>query len=312
MNYDDNQYQTTSYGAQGGTTGGGFLNSSQDFGGVPAETIVLQYGKDTLRPVTIRQVVEAQQPHPDADFKIDGVDIAQVPHPKNQKDQTQSVNQRLTRLASQITFIGQIRNISNQATNSTYKLDDGTSIIEVREYIDTERANALSEQSGEAKLVEGVYVRVWGQLKSFGNKRTVKANMVRKIKDFNEIQYHLLEATAVHLYFARGPADELGKQQEQEQGGMANGQGAGAGDGMTGVQQGQGGAKQLPPMSANARRVYSALLESPQTNEGLHIHNVAAQLGLSVPDATKAGDELLGIGMVYTTVDEETFCVMEA
>ena len=36
------------------------------------------YGKDTLRPVTIKQVVDAQQPHPDAEFKIDEVEIIQV------------------------------------------------------------------------------------------------------------------------------------------------------------------------------------------------------------------------------------------
>jgi hypothetical protein len=39
------------------------------------------YGKDTVRPVTIKQVLDAQQPHPDADFKIDGDAISQVrPH----------------------------------------------------------------------------------------------------------------------------------------------------------------------------------------------------------------------------------------
>lgn len=36
------------------------------------------YGQDTLRPVTIKQVLDAQQPHPDADFKIDEVEITQV------------------------------------------------------------------------------------------------------------------------------------------------------------------------------------------------------------------------------------------
>ena len=38
------------------------------------------YGKDTLRPVTILQVLNAQQPHPDADFSIDDVEITQVSH----------------------------------------------------------------------------------------------------------------------------------------------------------------------------------------------------------------------------------------
>lgn len=36
------------------------------------------YGKDTVRPVTIKQILDAQQAHPDADFKVDGDPISQV------------------------------------------------------------------------------------------------------------------------------------------------------------------------------------------------------------------------------------------
>lgn len=32
----------------------------------------------TLRPVTIKQIREAKQPHPDADWQIDGVDVSHV------------------------------------------------------------------------------------------------------------------------------------------------------------------------------------------------------------------------------------------
>jgi replication factor A2 len=52
---------------------------------------------------------------------------------------------------------------------------------------------------------QGVYVRVIGSLKSFNNKRSVNAQVLRKVEDFNEIQYHLLEAVYVHLYHTRGP-----------------------------------------------------------------------------------------------------------
>ena len=43
----------------------------------------MQYGKDTLRPVTIKQLLDAQLPHPDAEnFKIDDTEIGQVSKPK--------------------------------------------------------------------------------------------------------------------------------------------------------------------------------------------------------------------------------------
>lgn len=37
-------------------------------------------GQSTLRPVTIKQIIGADQPHPDADFQIDGVDVGSVSH----------------------------------------------------------------------------------------------------------------------------------------------------------------------------------------------------------------------------------------
>lgn len=35
-------------------------------------------GQQTLRPLTIKQVLEASQPHPDADFSVDGVELGSV------------------------------------------------------------------------------------------------------------------------------------------------------------------------------------------------------------------------------------------
>jgi replication factor A2 len=45
---------------------------------IPANFGTKGYGKDTVRPVTVKQILDAQQPHPDADFKVDGDAISQV------------------------------------------------------------------------------------------------------------------------------------------------------------------------------------------------------------------------------------------
>lgn len=67
---------TESYVLRGPRPEGGIYSSGADEGScyLPQGT----YGQDTLRPVTIKQVLDAQQPHPDADFKIDDVEITQV------------------------------------------------------------------------------------------------------------------------------------------------------------------------------------------------------------------------------------------
>ncbi|KAI9789810.1 MAG: replication factor A protein 2 [Peltula sp. TS41687] len=308
MNYGyTDQDQTTSYGAQGGAGAGGFVNqyagSQPGSQGTPSKT----YGKDTLRPVTIRQLLNAQQPHPDAEFRVDESEI------------------------TQITFIGQIRNIATQTTNVTYKLDDGTAIIEVKVWNDPDSSTGFggmdeqaqgSSSGGKPKLVEGAYVRVWGKMKAFNNKRTVGAHVVRRIDDRNEVQYHLLEATVVHLYFTRGPlnvADQQGVKNEAGGGAQGNnaglyGQQAGGGDDAGKMSGGgaQMGGQQLPHISANARKVYETLRSCPQNNEGLHLQQIAVQTGLPVSEVLKVGDELQSHSLIFSTIDDETWATLEA
>lgn len=133
--------------------------------------------------------------------------------------------------------------------------------------------------------------------------------MIRPVADFNEVSCHLLEATAVHLYFTRGPpnADGTVVKGEGNNGGMFVDGGAEANGGAQ-YQQG----KKLPSKtSAVARKVYAHLQSMPQNNEGLHVHMIAGQLQMPVNDVFKAGDELLGDGLIYTTVDDETWAVLE-
>jgi len=240
------------------------------------------FGKDTLRPVTIKQILDAEQAHPDAEFKLDGHEI------------------------TQITFIGQIRTLTSQATNTTYKLDDGSGLIEVKQWFDPD----APADPVLAALHENVYVRVWGRLRGFNNKRYVGSHVIRPIKDFNEISMHLLEATYVHLYFTRGPPEGL------QQGGGAGAVAAGERGGLFVEQDANAGAvvaggRALPQMSANARKVFNQLNSAPQTNDGLHVQNLSATLGMPINDVFKAGDELLGLGVIYTTIDDETWAVLE-
>ena len=57
--------------------------------------------------------------------------------------------------------------------------------------------------------------------------------------------------------------------------------------------------------------MYNLLQTAPQNNEGLHVHQIASELGIQPNDVFKAGDELLGDGLIYTTVDDETWAVLE-
>jgi replication factor A2 len=242
-------------------------------------TVKRRYGLDTLRPVTIKKLLEAHLPNPDAEHFI--IDNAE---------------------ATQVTFVGQVRNISSQATNTTYKLDDGTGIIEVKTWKDVE-ADQDPDHPNNHKVqpTEQAYVRVWGRLKQFNNKRHLGAQIIRPIQDLNEIQYHLLEATAVHLHFTRGPPESL----------QAKGGANGAANGEYGVQQQNGGGGLPPGCSMAARKVYQCLRETVQSNEGLHVQDIAGRLNMDVSEVEKGGAELTNHGVIYTTVDDHTWAVLD-
>ena len=46
---------------------------------------------------------------------------------------------------------------------------------------------------------QDTYVSVLGVLKSFGGKRHISAQNIRRVEDFNEVHYHLLEALYISL-----------------------------------------------------------------------------------------------------------------
>lgn len=202
----------------------------------------------------------------------------------------------------QLTFVGQIRNISTQTTNTTYRLDDGTGSIEVKQWIDSDQAEQANP--AKAKLVEGAYCRAWGKLKSFNDRRSVGAQIIRPVEDMNEVNYHLLEATSVHLFFTRGPP------------GANTGAGAVAAGGGAGHQQAAGGGNyggyDLAGYNQVAKRVFQYLRDAPQSNEGLNQMEIAAKLGIESADVARAGDDLLAGGLIYTTVDDQTWAILEA
>ncbi|KAI1103113.1 replication protein A, subunit RPA32 [Jackrogersella minutella] len=270
-------YSSTNYGATGGNDGGGFFGGSQ--GGSQGGS-TKHPSDESLRPVTIKQIIDAEQAFgSDGTFRIDGVDITQV------------------------TFVGMVRQISPQTTNITYRLDDGTGVVEVKQWLDPDKQE--SESASRAAFQEEQYVRVWGRLKSFGNKRHVGAHVIKPVTDFNEVNYHLLEASYVHIFFTVGGGLS---------GGAAGGAVGGGGDGNAAEDDSMfvenNDAAFLRTASARAKKMYQYLNQS-KSNEGTNIHTIARDTGLTIQDAMTAAEELLNNGKVYTTLDDETFALLE-
>jgi replication factor A2 len=173
----------------------------------------------------------------------------------------------------------------------------------VKQWNDSETSLAdemSNDKDTKPKLVEEGYCRVWGKLKAFNNKKHVGAHVIRPVTDYNEINYHLLDATAVHLFFTRGPP-ETGKGQD----------GVKTSAGQAAAQQPNSNAQSLPSMSPGARKLLQTLKDTPQSNEGLHVQVLASQMGTNTDEAQRAAEELISLGLIFTTVDEYTWALLE-
>ncbi|KAK4053822.1 hypothetical protein OIV83_001478 [Microbotryomycetes sp. JL201] len=159
-------WRRTGYGAAGG-----FMANSQDSPGAGKAR-----GPQSLRPVTIYQIQNAEQVHPEADFTIDGAEV---------KD---------------ITFVACVRNKAASTTNIAYLVEDGTGQIDARQW--TNAAEDSETQFGN--IENNTYVRILGTVKSFGGKRSINCNCIRPVTDMNEINFHMVEVAYVAMYYRNG------------------------------------------------------------------------------------------------------------
>jgi replication factor A2 len=192
----------------------------------------------------------------------------------------------------QVCLVGQIQSVSNQSTNITYKIDDGTGVIDVKKWLDPELKQAL-EDGSTTPIAQDTYVRVWGKVKEFNSKRHVGATFVRPITDFNEVSYHFLQATLVHLQQTRGSqsgakAGAAGPSEAKDTE-MGNYDTFGA---------------DLSLLSGNAKKVLNLLKTVSGGNEGMHVQEIARRLGMELNQASTAAEEIVYQGIAYTTSDD--------
>lgn len=155
-----------------GNEQGGYDRSSQMES--PTKTKKGGQSMQTLLPVTIRMLLNTGS---DEESKIDGQELGLI------------------------TFIGRISSVEAQPTNVNYIIHDGTGLISVKMWVDSEE-NAYIKQK-QAEWTSGTYVRVYGHLRKWQKKASVVSFRLQKIEDFNELTCHFLEVIAAHLHNTR-------------------------------------------------------------------------------------------------------------
>ncbi|KIM87163.1 hypothetical protein PILCRDRAFT_815629 [Piloderma croceum F 1598] len=269
--YENNYYQN------GGAGGGGFLTggSPGSANGSPGGMGRKNEAQHSLRPVTVGQLRKATQAHTDAEWMIENDEIGQV------------------------TVVAQVMSIQVQTTNTVYWLDDGSGRIEARHWMDSSNPEDVEKWGG---IVENTYVRVTGNLKTFGNKRYINAQHIRPSTNPHELYFHLGEAMVTNLMIERGMPPGPG-QTAQQNGVVASGSGASAYTTQSRAQTSQFAG--LPPLQ---RSIMEFLHSQPPNDEGVHVGAIARSVqGGDAAQISSALDALMDDGHVYTTLDDSHF-----
>lgn len=261
MNYGDDDYDYSTYAqapAAGGdlSSGHGHESPSGSLGSQPRAA-------QTLSPVTIYQLLTAQQNITEDSFRVDRKEL------------------------QHITFIGLVIRIEETETVVTYTIDDGTGNIPVKFWLEQRSANPLWR--------EGLYVRVFGNIRSFADERNVIAFKLVEVPDLNELVYHQLEVLSIHVA------------SKQEQGSLVVAQ-------STAGSSSSSSSTALPPTTSaqpNDIRNYVYEVIKSQTS------NVAGNVGISRADLANLCqghlndsqlsnliESLISTGHIYPSIDD--------
>lgn len=238
------------------------------------------YDEQTLQPVTIHMIQTAQ-----SDADDDGLQL-----PDGRK-------------LHHVKIVAAVRSFENFSTNCVYGVEDGTGLIEVKQWLDNVQDCRAVQELRESCSRENIYLSCTGQIKDYDGKKMITADAVRPVANGNELTYHMLEV----VYEA-----EKAKRQNSYVSPTAGMMGVGfSGNAGTPLQQQQ----QLQQSSSvGGGGVKDAVLnfvktEGEKTDEGASViqcvNNLRGQFSES--EIRQAFDHISGEGHIYSTVDENYY-----
>jgi replication factor A2 len=296
-------------GGGGGGRGGGGRPSSgyssqsggggdRSGGGAPRKS----YDEQTMVPITINMAL-ASCP----DESAEGSD-----------------NQQLAdgRKLYHVRLVAAIRSVDNHSTNVLYTVEDGTGLMEVKQWIDDDACTAANDARRECCTITaepwgGRYLKITGQIKDYDGKKMIVAESVRVLHTGNELAHHMLEVVYAEQNWQR---KQMGTGNNMHMM-MGGGTGVGFGGSMaTPSNQRQRAQQPLASQSGGGAAADGGLRDKVlafiQANENGNdqgasvpecIQNLQFTSGFSEGAVRKMVDDLASEGLIYSTVDEDHF-----
>ncbi|KQK00456.1 replication protein A 32 kDa subunit B [Brachypodium distachyon] len=272
------------YGGGGGGghyEGGGADNSSTLFSGggfMPSQATNTPEGSSsfprtrnaqTLLPVTVKQLMDACQINDDrSSFAVNGTEL------------------------STVRLVGRMLNKTERVTDVSFILDDCTGRIDVNRW-----ENETSDTNEMNEVKNGDYVIVNGCLKGFQGKRHVNAYSVRLVTNYNDITHHFLYCIYVHLDLSKSKRQLNAKTGTLNQAPVPN--------------------NQAPTSSASGNstgtelsKLVMSVFHDPvliNVEHGVSVQQVADRLKLSEELARSTVQELVDLGNLYSTIDDNHY-----
>lgn len=271
----DYQADTGGGGNYGGGGGGGFDNSSGggfNSGGGGTPRARKAYDEQTLIPVTARMILQSQS-NPENNLAL--ADGREMHHVK---------------------LIGAVRSYEEASTNLTLSIEDGTGLVDVKQWLDANDIPAVAEMRGECKQ-DHIYVKIIGQVKDYDGRKTLVAHTVRRLSTLNELTYHMLEVVYSAEKFQRKESIVGGAMPQSMAGGVGFGAGVGGGGAPVMAQAsnaGQGDGLRdevLNFIRTEGSKLFLCLLR----NSIQHIHCAHQQCYLSLQTIPSMVQKFLGV-----------------
>lgn len=172
MDYEGGSGGGGGFTSGGGGYGGGGSQGSGGGGGGNSTRVRKAYDDQTLIPVTARMIINT--------------------HSTSNAEGTSSLALADDRELYRVKVVGAVRSVEDFSTNVQYSIEDGTGLIEVKQWNDDNDVAAVVEMR-QACLKENIYIKVIGEVKDYDGKKTLVADTVRPLSSSNELSYHMLE-----------------------------------------------------------------------------------------------------------------------
>jgi len=277
--------------------GGGFMPSQSDqgYGAGNQQKKSGDKNSQTLRAVTIRQLVQDTSSADDDNLRVDGVDLHNV------------------------TVVGKIVSVQDSNMRINIIISDGTGTAEVSHWLSGNEGD-WAASSKKAEWRPGVYIRAYGHVRSFDRKQSIQAFSIRTIHDHNEVTHHFIQAVFQHLHLTKGGAGKGGAPgMGMGQGGAPGFQGPAAGGWQ---QQGGGGYGGAPGAAAGGPGAGGGMnpgqggkpcsefvldiIRECNSDQGLHVNEISQRLQpqFNRTQVQEALEYLMNEAHIYTTTDD--------